>query len=386
MTSVIARAIGARDKRRADSSAEHAVALGLLVSGAFTAGAYLFGESMLAGLGVPDKLMVYAWGYFRILASGYVFLVMSVFFRSILTGEGDTRTPVMIQGGGTLLNIALDPVFIFTFGLGVEGAAMATVISQALSAAVFVYLLFFREHTYVTFDLADFRYEREILTSIFRVGAPASFSFVVMATGGAFYNRLLVEYSEDTVAAFQVGTRIDHIFLLPVIATAAGIMTLVGMFQGAKRYDLTRGIVGYAISRSLVLSAVMGTLFYAGAPVMLGWFSDSPTIVAAGVGYLRVSVFSYPFVVVVMLTGRILQGMGQGSPVLILSVLRVVLLSGPFAYAFVFWMNKPVGWVWWAIVSGMAATAVIATVWLRREILRSEDAHLPGVAAEAAVS
>ena len=233
VTSVIARHIGARDKELADSSAEHAVALGLVLSTLFTVVAHLWGQPLLSALGVPENLMALAWGYFRILASGYVFLVMSVFFRSILSGEGDMKTPVMIQGGGTLLNIVLDPLFIFTFGMGVEGAALATVISQAMAAAVFVYLLFFKEHLYVTFDLKDFRFSPSILRSIFSVGAPASFSFVVMALGGAVFNRVLVEYSEDTVAGFQVGTRIDSHF------SASGDRTRRG-FGDARRYVLWR--------------------------------------------------------------------------------------------------------------------------------------------------
>ena len=118
VTSVIARYIGARDKRLADSAAEHSVALGVVISAAFTLIAYWKGREFLALLGVPDHLMALAWGYFRILAGGYVFLVMSVFFRSILSGEGDVKTPVMIQGGGTLLNIVLDPIFIFSARYG----------------------------------------------------------------------------------------------------------------------------------------------------------------------------------------------------------------------------------------------------------------------------
>ena len=114
-----------------------------------------------------------------------------------------------------LVNIVLDPIFIFTLDMGVEGAALATVLSQALVALVFVYLLFFKDHAYVSFDLKDFRFSWSLLGAIFAVGAPASFSFVVMAMGGAVFNRLLVEYSEGTVAAFQVGSRIDHIFMLP---------------------------------------------------------------------------------------------------------------------------------------------------------------------------
>ena len=158
VTSVIARHIGARDKRLADSAAEHAVALGVVISAVITLIAYWKGRVLLEVLGVPEPLMALAWGYFRILAGGYVFLVMSVFFRSILSGEGDVKTPVMIQGGGTLLNIVLDPIFIFELDMGVEGAAFATVLSQALAALAFVYLLFFKKHAYVTFDLKDFRF------------------------------------------------------------------------------------------------------------------------------------------------------------------------------------------------------------------------------------
>jgi len=382
VTSVIARHIGARDKQLADSSAEHAVALGLVLSTLFTVAAQLWGQRVLTLLGVPENLLPLAWGYFRILAMGYLFLVMSVFFRSILSGEGDMKTPVMIQGSATLLNIVLDPLFIFTFGMGVEGAALATVISQAMAAAVFVYLLFFKEHAYVTFDLKDFRFSPSILRSIFSVGAPASFSFVVMALGGAVFNRVLVEYSEDTVAAFQVGTRIDHIFLLPVIALAAGLVTLVGMFYGANRRDLVGGVIAYAMSRAVLIAFALGTLFYVLAPQFMGVFTDSVTIADTGVGYLRIGVFAYPFIAIVMLTGRALQGMGQGTPVLVLSLLRVVLISGPLAYVFVFEMGKPVVWVWIAILVGMVITAAIAGVWLLRALAHSDTPEAAVAAVE----
>ena len=382
VTSVIARYIGARDKQLADSSAEHAVALGVVLSAIFTGLAYLWGPEILAAFGVPDNLMPLAWGYFRILASGYVFLVMSVFFRSILSGEGDTKTPMMIQGGGTLLNIVLDPIFIFTFGMGVEGAALATVISQALASAVFVYLLFFEEHAYVTFDLKDFRFDPAILASIFKVGAPASFSFIVMALGGAVFNRVLVAYSEDAVAAFQVGTRVDHIFLLPVIALASGLVTLVGMFYGAKRRDLVRRVIGYAMLQSVAIAFVLGALFFVLAPWFMNVFTDSVVIADTGVGYLRIGVFAYPFIAVIMLTGRALQGMGQGTPVLMLSLLRIVLISGPLAYVFVFEMGKPVEWVWGAIVIGVVITAVIAGVWFWRALATSDAAETSVAASE----
>lgn len=382
VTSVIARSIGADDKRQADSSAEHAVALGIVLSGLATVAVYVWGRRLLGALGVPEHLMPLAWGYLRVLASGYLFLVMSVFFRSILSGEGNVRTPVIIQGCGTLLNIALDPLFIFTFDMGVEGAALATVLSQALVAVVFVYFLFFKEHAYVTFNVRDFRFDSAILKSIFNVGAPASFSFVVMAVGGAVFNRILAEYSEDAVAAFQVGTRIDHIFLLPVVALGAGLVTVVGMFYGANRRDLVRGVIGYALTRSVLIAFCVGALFFVLAPRLMSVFAETTTIIRAGTGYLRIGVFAYPFLAIVMLSGRALQGMGQGPPVLVLSLLRVVLVSGPLAYVFVFEMGKSVEWVWVAILIGVVITATIAGGWLMRALAVS-DASGPAVATTA---
>lgn len=371
VTSVIARHIGAKDKRLADRSAEHAVALGIAIAVAFSSVAYVWGKDLLSVLGVTAEIMPLAWDYFSVLAGGYIFVVTSIFFRSILTGEGDTKTPMMILGGGTILNIFLDPLFIFTFGMGVKGAALATVLSQAAAALVFVYLLFFKKHAYVTFELKDFRPSGRILGDIFKVGAPASFSYLVMAVGGMVFNRILVGFSEDAVAAYQVGARIDHVFMLPVIAISAGLVTLVGMYYGAERKDLIRGIASYAMRCSIGIALVMGAVFFAAAPWIVGVFSDNEAIGAIGTGYLRVIVFSYPFIAIVMLTGRALQGMGQGSPVLVLSLLRVVLLAAPAAYVFVYWMGRPVEWVWGAMVGGMVITAVIALAWLRIELSRS---------------
>jgi MATE family, multidrug efflux pump len=373
VTSVIARFIGASDKRLSDSSAEHSLGMGVLLSAFFTGVAYLYGKELLTALGVTSELMPLAWDYFSVMATGYSFLVFSVFFRSILAGEGDTRTPMMIQGAGTLLNIVLDPIFIFTLGLGVKGAALATVISQAIPAGIFVYLLFFREHSYVTFDLKHFRFSTRILGDIFKVGAPASFSFLVMAVGGAVFNRILVAFSANAVAAYQVGSRVDHVFMLPVISMSAALVTLVGMFHGAGRRDLVRGIVSYALTRSLALAFFMGVVFFAFAPSILSVFSESAEIAEIGVSYLRYGVFAYPFIVVIMLTGRVLQGMGQGIPVLVLSLLRVVLISAPLAYLFVFWWDKPITWVWLAIVGGMVVTSGIALRWLLVALTKSEE-------------
>jgi putative MATE family efflux protein len=374
VTAVVARHIGAQDKAGADNAAEHGVMLGIALSVAFTVSGLLLGRPLLRALGVPPELMDEAWGYFGILAAGYAFPVLSVFFRSILSGEGDMITPMLVQGGGTVLNIALDPLFIFVFGWGVRGAAAATIISQAVATAVFVYLLFVKRHAYVQFQLSDFRLDAGMLGSIFSIGAPASFSFLVMAAGGAAYNLILISFSADAVAAYQVGARVDHIFVVPIISLATALVTIVGMFRGARRFDLIKQVMAYAMARAVAISLILGATFYILAPTIMAAFSDSPGIREAGTGYLRFFVFAYPFAAVSILAGRVLQGLGFGLPLLVLTGFRVILISCPLAYALVFWLNKDLPWVWIAMVVGAAITSAIAALWLRWGLGRAERA------------
>ena len=364
ITAVIAQAIGARDRIRADRAAEHAVLIGAIVAAATTGSALVFGIGLLHALGVPADLVPQAWDYFRILACGYPFMVLAVFFRSILSGEGNVKTPVMIQGAATLLNIALDPLFIFTFGLGVAGAALATIVSQAIAALAFVYLLFVAKLSYVRFDLGNFRYDPAIVRSICVIGLPASLSFLVMSMGGGVLNRILVEHTPDAVAAYQIGSRLDHVVILPQVAVAAGLVTLVGMFYGARRGDLLREIVRYAMVRTILLSVAIAAAFHVLAPGLVAFFTDSQGIRGLGVDYLRVVVFGYPFIGVSILTGRSLQGLGRGSPELWLSLLRVILISTPLAWAATFWLGGPVQWIWYSLLIGTVVSASIALAWL----------------------
>ncbi len=383
ITAVIAQAVGARDRLRADRAAEHAVLLGAAVAALTTGSAIVFGVPLLHALGVPAELVPQAWSYFRVLAWGYPFMVLAIFFRSILSGEGNVKTPVIIQGAATLLNIGLDPLFIFTFGMGVAGAALATIVSQAAAALAFIHLLFVARLSYVRFNLRNFRYDPAIARSICVIGLPASLSFLVMSVGGGVLNRILVEYTPDAVAALQIGSRLDHVVILPQVAVASGLVTLVGMFHGARRGDLLRGIVRYAMAWTILLSLAIAAAFHVLAPALVAFFTDSPAIRSLGVDYLRVVVFAYPFIGVSILTGRALQGLGRGSPELWLSLLRVILISAPLAWAVTFWLRWPVEWVWYSSLAGTVISACIALLWLTlglRTAIRTsgEGAPQPG--------
>ena len=176
----------------------------------------IYGKEILFKMGCTLEVLPDAWEYLKISCYGLSFGVFSGFFRSILAGEGDMKFPMYLFGLGTVLNIILDPIFIFLLDFGVSGAAWATTISQIVVFIIFAFMLFVKEHAYVQFKLRDFSPSYKIIMDIIKVGVPASISMIVMALGQLIYNRMLATFSTDAVAAYQVAGRIDMVVFVAI--------------------------------------------------------------------------------------------------------------------------------------------------------------------------
>ena len=152
VTTLIAQFIGANNKKSADSVASHAILIGIILHIVIITIVLLLGDLIISSqLRMNDSIMTikYATEYFQVMAFGSVFMILAIFFRSILSGEGETVLPMKILGVGTILNILLDPLFIIVFKLEVMGAAIATVISNGVVALTFMYFLIFKHRSYI---------------------------------------------------------------------------------------------------------------------------------------------------------------------------------------------------------------------------------------------
>ncbi|MCK4579570.1 MAG: MATE family efflux transporter [Candidatus Marinimicrobia bacterium] len=377
VTAVLARVIGADDKTSADNTAEHAVAMGLFLGTGLSLAGFIIGPQMLSLAGAEGEVHSLAWAYFRIVCASLPFLVMASFFRGILTGEGDTMRPMKIMGVGTILNIILDPIMIFGLDLGVVGAAVATFISQLAVFVIFIYLVIFRKSTYVRFRLRNFSFNPSIFGAILQIGVPASLSFILMSAGAAIFNKILSTYSFQAVAAYQIAGRLEMLVLMPIIAIATGCVTLVGMFFGAAEYDKLREIVRLSISRAVTIGLIAGVIIYVSAPLAMKVFRASPEILGYGVSYLRVVAFIFPLIPLGMMSGRIMQGMGRGLPMLVLTTLRVVGLSAPLAIYFSQYLHKPVVWVWYSMFISAVVASFVGITWLINMLRKVEDLPVP---------
>ena len=385
VTASIARYIGNNNKVNADNSAEHALAMAGAIAVVFTIAGLVLGKDLLAKLGAEGIILELAWDYLYVIVAGLPFMIFSGFFRSILAGEGDMKLPMLVAGFGTILNIILDPIFIFKlenyggigFGLGIKGAALATVVCQGIVFLIFVYMLFVKKHAYITFNLRDFSPSKVILWDIIKVGIPASLSMVIMALGQGVFNKILIHYSSQTVAAYQVAGRLDMLIFLPIFSIAGGLTTLVGMFYGAREIEALKSIVKYGISRSFFITVCSSAFVYFFAPAFSALFTQDKEIIEVSVGFLRLMTQVYPFVAIAISCGRVMQGLGKGIPVLVITTVRVLGISAPLALYFSFVLHKSVEWNWYAMMISTSIAFTIAVTWVQVELKKLTSINHP---------
>ncbi len=364
VTASIAQFIGKKDKKNADNCAEHTILLGIGITLTLSILGIFFGEELLVLLGASGEILDIAYTYLKVLLYGIGLVVFSLFFRAILAGEGETKLPMIIGLIGTLLNLILDPIFIFVLAYGVKGAALATVISQAVMLASYLFIIFVRKSTYITFNISDFQYTPSILKTIFKIGIPSSAAMLIMSFGQAVMNAILINYSSEAVAAYQIVSRIDMLLFMPILGIGISLTTMVGMFFGAKEYKKLIWIIKYGISRAVYITTFSVMVLFLSAEIILPLFSDNKQVLDIGITYLRIIILAYPAVGISVICSRICQALGQGMPLLVTTVTRVLILTAPLSYYF-YITGKPIEWVWYAQAFAILVAATVSFFWMR---------------------
>ena len=175
-TSVIARYIGKQEKTQADKAACQTILIGIIISIIIILVTLILGKNIFTVQNASGQAAIDALAYFRILSAGSIFMILSMFIRAILSGEGDNTFPMKVLGSGTILNIILDPIFIYYYDI--EGAAIATVFSQFIVCLIFFYYLGVRKTSYLDLSLTNFYFYPAIIREILIIGIPSSLSMI----------------------------------------------------------------------------------------------------------------------------------------------------------------------------------------------------------------
>jgi putative MATE family efflux protein len=290
---------------------------------------------------------------------------------------------------GCLLNIGLDPIFIYRFdigpgrgiasgsfglGLGVAGAAYATVISIAVSSILLVYWLFIQRKTYLTIHFRGFRFDPVIIKKIVAIGVPTMLMQMSMSLMMFGVTSIITRISGDTgVAVFSTGWRVVQVATLPILGIGAAVTAVAGAAYGARAFDKLSVGKNYALKIGAGLELVLGAVTFIFAPYItrvFTWSAETAHLVDDIATMLRYLCFGYPATAIGMLTSSFFQGVGKGMYSLIVTITRTLLIAIPVAailgIAFGMGMN---GVYLGFLIAGWTAS-LFALVWAQAFIRR----------------
>jgi len=369
--SLISRCIGAKNKKGSDNAAIHSIILTLLVSIILTAVILIFLKDLLIIMGAGASLNL-AVQYGQIVFGGLIFLIFTSVASGILRAEGDVKRPMYAMLATAILNIVLDPIFIYYFGWGVSGAAIATLISASISAGLILYWLMLKRDTYVSLSRKDFNARWTVIRDILLVGLPASAEFFVMSILGIVLNIMLViTGGTEAVAVYTAGWRVVMIAMIPAIGIGTAAITVAGAAYGSRRYNNILTALNYSVKLALGVASITAVIIYIFASNIASIFaySTQSSFMAPSIAtFLQVMCLFIIIVPFGIVASSIFQGMGRGVTSLILTIIREVLFISVFAYFLSFVLGMGQHGVWWGIVIGGAFGCGIAFVWATRFI------------------
>ena len=254
--SYISRLLGRGDKENADKVASTALYSSVSVGAVIIIISMVFLHPILKLLGATDSILPYAATYAGIYIVSCIFNVFNVTMNNIVTSEGSAKTTMCALLMGAVLNIALDPLFIYVFDLGVAGAAIATAISQVVSTCVYLtYIL--RKKSVFHFKIKDCTYTKEIMSEIFKIGIPTLVFQILTSVSISLINNAAGDYGDSAIAGMGVVTRLISMGSLSVFGFIKGFQPIAGYSYGAKKFDRLRE----AIKTSIVWSTVFCVIF-----------------------------------------------------------------------------------------------------------------------------
>ena len=255
--SYISRLLGRGDKENADKVASTALYSSISVGAVIIIISMIFLHPILKLLGATDSILPYAATYAGIYIVSCIFNVFNVTMNNIVTSEGAAKTTMCTLLIGAVLNIALDPLFIYVFDLGVAGAAIATAISQVVSTCVYLtYIL--RKKSVFHFRVKDCTYSREIMSEIFKIGIPTLVFQILTSLSISLINNAAGDYGDSAIAGMGVVTRLISMGSLSVFGFIKGFQPIAGYSYGAKKFDRLREAIKTSILWSTVFCVIFG--------------------------------------------------------------------------------------------------------------------------------
>ncbi|WP_292604414.1 MATE family efflux transporter [Methanobrevibacter sp. UBA212] len=362
----ISKYLGEENKPKADNASVHSIILDIIVSLILTMALLVLLNPILNAMGAGQTIG-YATDYGVIIILGSVFIIFSNALYGIFRGEGDTTRPMYAMIVSAILNMILDPIFIYYLNLGVKGAAIATIISSLFVILILLYWFYFKRDTYLRPNMINFKFKKEISTDIVKVGIPASIQLLNNAFFAAVFSALLAYVgSTDSVAVYSTGWRIVTIGTTPLLAIGTALISIIAANYGAKNYKNIQIAHRYAMKVSIVIAVIVMILtnLFAGDISSVFTSSGSSARIASELtAFLAWIVIYYPTMAVGVASTYVFQGIGKGLTAMFQTIMRETGFTIFFAVLFGVYLGYGVWGAWMGIVLGEIVSNNITMLW-----------------------
>ncbi len=332
--SYISRCLGKSDFEKASKILSSSIVLCLGLGIVTTFLGSLFIKPIVYSLGASAATFPYTLVYSIILILGAVIIMCNFAMSQLIRSEGSVVVSMMGMLIGTVVNIILNPIFIFVLHMGVKGSAIATVIGNAFGLLFYI-LFFIRGKSFVKFKLRNIVPQKDILKEIFAIGTPASVSQLLMGVAVILCNNLAVFYGDNVIAGMGVASKIMTIGTFIFMGFAAGCQPLIGYNFGAKNFERVQEIIKKGMLMTSIIGITLLILFGLFANSLISFFTPLTDVVPQGSMILRGLMWSLPVFGAQMVGAVTVQAMGKGLASLLLSVAR----QGVFYIPILFTLN-----------------------------------------------
>ena len=309
---VISQRYGAHDQKGLGKAVHTTIALTFILSLLATAAGQLIIGPMLKFMQTPDDVMAESRSYLSIYFAGVCGILFYNIGGGILRAVGDSRRPLIFLIVSALLNTVLDLLFVLAFGMGVEGVAWATILSQIVSALLILITLTRSEGGY-GIRWRSLAIDRESLAIILKIGLPSSIQSAITSFSNVFVQSYINYFGSACMAGYGVYGKIDAFALIPVQSISMASTTFVGQNWGAKQVKRARDGVRTATVMSLISTVVLGVMVYALARPLMGFFSPETEVIDYGVRFIHIITPFYLTICFNQIYAGALRGVGDAT-------------------------------------------------------------------------
>ena len=377
--SLIARSIGANNYEGANNAALHAIVLSVIVSVIFTIIIEVFMVPILKFMGAGNTIQ-YAMDYSYIIFGFLFIFVYSGVASAIFRSEGDMRRATIAIAVTAIMNIILDPIFIYVLNFGIAGAAWATVFSAILSGLVMSYWIWGKKDLYLDLSPQNFDYSSAIMIDTLQVAIPSTLENVVFSALAIIINSMLVLAAGTTaVAVYTASMRIVQLCMIPLIGIGTAVLTVAGVAYGAHNYHNLKTAHSYSIKIGFAVSIALGAIMFIFSnqiATVFSYTSASASMapeIATALSVLTLFVLAIPHGI---MSSMMFQGVGKGTYSLLITLLRSLILESVFAYLFCFIFGWGLTGIYAGVVFGCFVGGTVGYIWAKFFIRKFKEISL----------